>query len=226
MEHQAQVQQPGLQLGEVVVRPDGVKEILRNRQLRAWAVEIQTFVVKIVALYGKRVGHNGGHPGDELEGMEQLVLQGGVFRVVVVGIKGQDAPGQLVHNVLAGGLEDHVLGEVVGQGAVLGQNAAKSPQFLPLGQLPEQQQIGRLLKAEAVIGAEAGDDITDFDAPVKELALHGDLLAVLHIVAPDVADLGHSRHHAGAVGVAQTPLDIPFLVIAGVDQVIFREFLT
>ena len=43
----------------------------------------------------------------------------------VIRIEGQDGPGQLVHDVRAGGLEDHVLGEAGGQVAVAGQQLAE-----------------------------------------------------------------------------------------------------
>ena len=68
------------------------------------------------------------------------------------------------------------------------------------------------------------DQVLDTDAPVDEPALHGYSLAVLDVVALDVADLGDAGHNARAVGVAEAPLNVDMLVIGGIDIVMLLEF--
>ena len=69
--------------------------------------------------------------------------------------------------------------------------------------MAENQQPGHLLKAEAVLRVAAPDDVLNVDAPVGQLALVRDFVAVGDEVAVYVAHVGQPGHHAGAVGVAQ-----------------------
>ena len=121
-------------------------------------------------------------------------------------------------------MEDHILGEVGRQGAQLGEHMVEIRQLFSGGQSPEEEQIGRLLKAEPPLGHKAVDQVLDTDAPVDEPALHGYSLAVLDVVALDVADLGDAGHNARAVGVAEAPLNVDMLVIGGIDIVMLLEF--
>ena len=221
VQHQTQVQQMGLLGGELIVVPHGVQEILRHRQAGLGPVQVEGLLVVIVPLGGEGVGHDDWEAGNELQRLEHLHRQGVVVRVGIVGVQRQHRPGQLVHHVVAGRLEDHVLGEVGGQLPEEGQDLAELLQRRRRGQGAEQQQIGRLLIAEAMLVGKAVDQILHVDAPVDQLAGHGDLLTVLHDVAPHVADLGHAGHDAGAVGIAQAPLHVVPLVVGRIDLVIF-----
>ena len=223
VEHQTQVQQPGLLLGKLVVVADGVEEILRHAQALLRPVEVEGLLIVIVPLHRKGVGDDGGAPGHQSQGLEQLVLQGGVLRPGIIGVQGQDRTAQLIHHVGARGLEDHILGEAGRERAILRQDLVEGGQLVPGGQGAEQQQIGCLLKAEAALGHKAVDQVLHVDAAVDEPALHRDLLAVLHIVALDVADLGDAGHDAGAVGVAEAPLDVDILIVGGVNGVMLLE---
>ena len=189
-------------------------------------MEVEGLVVVVVALHGEGVGHDDGHPGDELDGLPQLVGQGHIVGVVVIGVQSQHRAGQLVHHVGTGGLDDHVLGEHMGQGVVVAEHLLEGGQLLPGGQGAEQEQIGGLLKAEPVLPHEAVHQLLHIDAPVDQLAGGGEALPVLEVVAQHVADLGHARHDAGAVGVAETPLHPIALVIRRVNLVMFAIFLT
>ena len=96
--------------------------------------------------------------------------------------------------------------------------------MLPGGQGPEEEQIGGLLKAKAVLADEAVHQILHVNAPVDQLAGGGQLLPVLEVVAKHVTDLGDPCHNAGTVGVTQAPLDLVTLIIGGIDLVIFAVF--
>ena len=139
VQHQAQVQQTGLLLGELGVVAHGVEEIFGHGQLRLGPVEVEGLPVEIVPLGGEGVGHNHREAGDEAQSLEHLYGQGVVVRVRVVGIQGQHRPGQLVHHVVAGGGEDHVLGEVGGQLAVIGQDVPELLQLLGRWQAAEHE---------------------------------------------------------------------------------------
>ncbi len=104
VEHHAQIQQAGFLCGVFVIVPDGVEEVLRRAQTRLGPVQIERAVVKIAVLGGVGVGNDGGAAGDELHSLVQLGGQGQVVGIVVVRIEGQYAAGQLIHNILTGGL--------------------------------------------------------------------------------------------------------------------------
>jgi hypothetical protein len=224
VQHQAQVQQLGLLVGVLVVVPDRVEEVLRHAQALLRPVEVKRFVVVVVPLHREGVGHDDGHPGDELHGLAQLIGQGHVVRVVVIGIQSQHRAGQFVHHVGAGGLEDHILGKHPGQRAVVGQKLLKGGQLPAGGQGAHQQQIGGLLKAEPALAHKTVDQLLHVDPPVDQLAGHGDPLAVLDIVAQHVADLGHAGHDAGPVGVAQAAFYVIGLIEGRVDVVMSAVF--
>ena len=86
--------------------------------------------------------------------------------------------------------------------------------------LAHEQEIGGLLKAEAVFVDAAPDQILYADAPIEQAALHGLLFAVLNVIALYAAHLGETGHHAGAVPVAQTPADLILLVQGGTDPAV------
>ena len=150
----------------------------------------------------------------------------GIVRTVVIGIEGEDTAGQLVHDVAAGGLEDHVLGEPGGHGACAGHDVVESLLLRLRGQRAEQQQIRDLLIAERAAFPMGLDNILDADAAVIELAGHGNAFAVHHIIALHAADLADADEHARAVRVAQAALDaLVFKILRG-DGILLRNVFT
>ncbi len=77
-------------------------------------------------------------------------------------------------------------------------------------------------QSRSVFRDKAVDQILHADAAVVELAGHGDLLAVLHVVAHNGADLGQTGHDTGAVVVAQPPLDVRAVILTAADLVVVR----
>ena len=169
------------------------------------------------------VGHDHRYAGNELHRLPELVGQGHVIGPPVIGIEGQHRAGQLIHHIGAGGLEDHVLGEHGRQGPVGGEQSLEGGELGPvrpqLAVRVAAQQVGGLLKAEAALTDKAVDQLLHVDTTVHQLAGGGNPLAVLDVIAHDVADLGHPGHDAGAVGVAQAPLDAVALIKGRVDLV-------
>ena len=219
VEHQAQIQQPGLLVGVPVVVAHGVEEVLRHAQPLLGPVEVEGLVVVVVPLGREGVGHDHRYAGNELHRLPELVGQGHVIGPPVIGIEGQHRAGQLIHHIGAGGLEDHVLGEHGRQGPVGGEQSLEGGELGPGGQGAEEKQVGGLLKAEAALTDKAVDQLLHVDTTVHQLAGGGNPLAVLDVIAHDVADLGHPGHDAGAVGVAQAPLDAVALIKGRVDLV-------
>ena len=171
------------------------------------------------------VAHDVGQPGDQLNGLAQHVLHGEIVRILVIGIQGQHRPGQLVHDVGGGRLDDHVLGKILRQLPAAGQQLTEFFQLLPGGQLAEQQQPGGLLVAEPVFFHTARHQIAHVHAPVDQTAFLRRLFPFVHHIAMDVADQGQSGHDAAAVSVAKTALHVVLFKLCRFDPVIFFEFI-
>ena len=182
--------------------------------------------VKIVPLGGKGVRRDERKTRDEADGLPQDILQRCVVRAVVIGIEGEDAAGELVHDVAAGRLEDHILGKPGGHAARAGHDVVEALLLRLRGKRPEQQQIRDLLIAERAALLVRRDDILNADAAVIELAGHGDALAVHHVIALYAADLADADQDARAVRVAQTALDALVFKVMCRDGVLLRDVFT
>ena len=100
---QHKIQNPGFQLRIVAVGPENVKDILRrgkagHRGMDEKAVSVMVMAVGLIA-----VDAQDREKSDELDALAQHVGKGGIVRPVVVGIKSEDASGQRIHHILAGG---------------------------------------------------------------------------------------------------------------------------
>ena len=205
--------------GVRLVGPDHAQEILRHGQLRFRIVQIQRFPVKIVPLGGEGVRRDERKARDQLDGLPQNVFQTRVVRAVVIRIERKDAARELVHDVAARCLEDHVLRKARGHGPRAGHHVAEAPLLRRRRQMAEQQQIRDLLIAERAARLMRVDDILDADAAVIELAGHRHPFAVHHVIALHAADLADADDDAGAVGVAKAALDALVGKIVRVDRV-------
>ena len=205
---QTQVEQARLLVGELLVRPDHAQEIFRDGEARLGAVQIQTVVIKIVALDNVSVRNDDGETGDQLDGLAHHVFHGQTVRIGVAGVERQHRTPQLVHDVVAGIFEDHVLSEVLRQRGVGVQNGVEHLILLARGELAQQQKVGDLGEAEALFADVGVHKVGQVVAAVDQAALHGDAVTVNDAVAEDVADLGAADHDAGAVVVSQAALDV------------------
>ena len=114
-----------------------------------------------------------------------------------------------------------------GRGAVLGQDLAEALELGLVGQAAEQKQPDDFLKHKAVVAVGFFHDLVDVDAAVDQTARDRDDVAFLVLaVAHDVADIGQAGQHAGAVRVAQAPLDAQPLAGLRVDVVVGQILLT
>ena len=166
VQRQAQVQQPGLLVGELLIRPQQPQDVLGGGVFGIGVVQVHAAPVVHPALDLVGGGHDGGHPGHQPDRLAHDVLQGGVVGGVVIGGEGQHRPGEHGHDVAAGHLHNHVLGEVGGQVPAGGQDIRKAGELGAGGQAAHEQQPDGLLKAEPVLLLAAGDDVPDVDPPV------------------------------------------------------------
>ena len=220
VKHQAQVQDVGLQVGVLAVRPQQGEDVLRGGQVRPGGVDVQAVAVFVVVVGLVGVHRDQREDGDQVDALAHHVGQGDVVRLVVVAGHGEHAPGQGVHHVAAGGFQDHVPHEVGGQAAVERQLLVESFQLVGGGQLAEHQKISGLLKTKPLVPYKPAGELLYRVAPVVQFALTGHLFAVHHLAADDLADLGEAGQHAGAVQVAQTAFDVVAHVVVLVDLVV------
>ena len=182
-------------------------------KLRLGIVDVEGLTLEIVALDGVGVGDDGGEGADEPHRLQQQVFDGGVVGIRVIGVEREDAAGQLVHDVLAGVVHDHALGEALGELAGLIHDVLEVIQLGPGGEIPHEQQIRDLLIAERSRFPVGAHDVIQVDAAVVQPAGRGDALAILNEVALHAADLRHADEHAGAVAVAQATLHVAAVIL-------------
>ena len=213
VDHEHHVQQMGLFIGVALVRAHHAEEVLRRGQLRHREMDMQGVAVEVVALHRVGIGHNGREIANELDGLQQHIVDGGVVRVRIVGIQAQHAAGQFVHDIVAGVPHDHALGKALGQLAGLVHDLVEVGQLALGGQITHQQQVGYLLEAEGAGLAVGLHDVGELDAAVVQLAGSGNTLPVLHQIALNTAHLGHTHQNARAIVIPQAQLYIAPVVI-------------
>ena len=100
VERQQGIQQLRLCLGIGAVAPDQGQDGLCGVLLRAQRVHDEAGVVILMALRLICAVHEDGHFCDQIQGDGHLVLNGGILGHIGIGIQGQDAPRQFIHNVI------------------------------------------------------------------------------------------------------------------------------
>ena len=219
MEGQADVQHVGLPEGVGGVRPQQGEDVLRRGQLRTGGVDVEAVALFIViGLIAVNAEHR--KQGDELDALAHDVGQGDIVRLVVIGGQVEHAAGQGVHDIAAGGLQNDIPHKIVGQGAVVGQLLLEVLQLLCVGQSPQQEQIGRLLKAKAALLQGPLHQALHVDAPIVELTVAGDLLAVHHLFGDDVGDLRQAGQNPLAVEIPQAALDVVLHIVLWINAAV------
>ena len=221
VEDEREVERLRLELGVLAVLADEAEQVLRRSFFGIGVTQHEGVAQVVVGLRAVRVGGDRRERGDQPHGLAEVRLEVEGVGVLVVGVGGQHRARDGVHQVLAGGADDGLLLEAVGQAAILGEDLLPVGKLL-LGREPaEQEQVGAFLEAEPVVLLAAAHQVHHVEASVEQLAWHGLLLAFGHNVAVHVADAGEAHQHASAVGIAQTPLNAVLVVQRGVDRVHF-----
>ena len=210
VKRQAQVEQMRFIFGKLFVGAQHAQNILRGGKFRIRVVQIHAapIVNALFHLISRR--HNRRHPRDKLNRLEHDIFDRGVLRRRIICIQRKHRPREHIHDVWAGGLHNHVLGEVVRKRARVGEDIKKAAELHAVRKKAEQQKPGCFLKAITAAGLRACNQVADTVAAVSQFAVDGDLFAFAQQIAVYVADLCDPRQHTGAVGIAQAALDRKF----------------
>ena len=217
LQHQADIQQLCFLIGVFPVGADGAQNGFRCGKLLPVGVKVHTFAVILHALDLIGVAGKQGHLRHDLQALAQDVVKADVVGLVIKGIQHEDAARELVHHIHGSVFHQNVLNEIRRELTRIAQRLLEQVQLVGGGQRAEDQKIGDLFKAEAVLFFASVNDLADVDAAVFQNAVLRDTFAVVDIVTFHAADLGQSGHDAGAVRVAQTALDAVFPKILRID---------
>ena len=169
----------------------------------------QGVAVELVDLGLVAVAGDGRELGDQIHSLEQGLVYVHLVGVLVVIIEGQRGGHQPVHQVLGGVAEQLPYQEIVGQLVALGQAVLEILEGMPVGQVAEEEQEGRLFVAE--VAPAVLDQVVDAVTPVKELAFSGNYVALIVCgIADNVGDFGQTDPDAGSVLIPKTLLDVVF----------------
>ncbi len=212
VQNEALVEHRRFEGGELAVVAQHVQDIFRGGKVCARLMNKQRRVRIIIAVRLLAVDGEKRELRDELKRLAQNILFRGIVRPRVIGVEGKHAAGEHIHHVARGRLHDDVALERGGQGAEIRQNFAEAVELASRGQVPEQQQVRRLLEGKAP-PLRSRDQIAHVDAAVVQLALDGDFVSVFVLAERgDFGNFGEAAHHAVAVDVAQPPLYVVFFV--------------
>ena len=207
VQQQGNVQHVGFQIGVLPVRTQHLEQVLGSGKLGPRPVNVHAAVALVIMVGMVSVDRQHGENTDQLDALLQLGLQIALADIVVIAGQGQHTAGQGIHKILAGRLHDDIPYKVGGQIPALGQTILEGFQLGFVGQIPQQQQIGRLLEGIA-LAPQPPDQVIDVVAAIPQLAVAGDLLAVALLEGINAGNVGDARQHTLAVLVAQTALDV------------------
>ena len=207
VQQQGNIQHVGLQIGVLPVGTQHLEQVLGGGKLGPRPVNVHAAVALIVMVGMVSVDRQHGENTDQLDALLQLGLQIALADIVVIAGQGQHTAGQGIHQILAGRLHDDIPHKVGGQVPAFGQTILEGFQLGFVGQIPQQQQIGRLLEGIA-LAPQSPDQVIDVVAAIPQLAVAGYLLAVALLEGINAGNVGDARQHPLAVLVAQTPLDV------------------
>ena len=134
-----------------------------------------------------------GKQSDELHALAHNIGQGDIVTAVVIRGQVEHTPGQGVHNILAGCLQNNITHKIGGQRAVIGQLIPEAGQLRLIGQMSQQQKVSRLFKAIAFILQSSLHQLFYINSPVIELSVAGNLFPIHHFLRYDIGNLCQSR---------------------------------
>ena len=133
------------------------------------------------------------------------------------GLGSKHAARQNVHDVGALKIDEVDDGAVVERHVVV-EEFAEGREFLLVGQVAREQEVGYLLKAEPLLFEQGRNEVVEFVATVEEFAFRGLQFAVgVALVAHHIADVGEAHEHTGAVVVAQAALHAKLGELFGIN---------
>ena len=216
VEHQTEVQQLGLKrrVGRVLAQHH--QEVLRRRAARHRVAHEERLPVVIVHLRLIGIGRHRGEARHQVDALAQHRRDAHRIGRLVIAVSRENRPCQGVHDVPAR-LADNLFQQQIGQRALGVQDRVPLFQLGLVRQLPEEQQIRRLLEAGAPFALEAVHQFLHVHPAIELLARHRDQLILVHHVAVNRADTRQPNQHARAILVAQTALHVVAPVKLRVD---------
>lgn len=167
-------------------------------------MKVKALVVEMGALRLVGIRRDGGQAGDQMDGLPQYVADRRIFRFFVEAVHGEYASGHLIHDAGRRVRHDHVAGERRRKFPEPSQQLRVVFQLALVRKLAEQQQVTRLLVAEALFADGRVHQIFHVDSSVIEFARNRDFLFVfVDIVASDIGYMGQSHLYAGAVFISE-----------------------
>ena len=138
VQQQCHIQHAGFQLGVLHIRAQHPQKVLCGGKLRVRPVDVHAAVFFVVVIGMVAVHGQHGEDAGQLDALAQHIGNFQITGLGVVGCQREHAAGHGVHDIVAGGLHDHITGKVGGHGAALAQHAAELFQLFLRGQLTKQ----------------------------------------------------------------------------------------
>ena len=226
VQHHAQIEKLRLLIRKLTIGTNGIEDCLRRGVVRIKRMKKHALLIIMTALHLIGIRHDSRKACNQLHRLAHIVLQRDIVRIVVVRIQSQHGTRQLIHNIARRRFDDHILSEILRQFAIAVQHGGKTVKLIARRLLAEQKKPCNLLVAEAVFPGAALDNLTHINAAVRQLALVGDALTVIDQIAVHVTDQGQSRHHAGAVRIAQAALNVVQFKVLRSYLIVGAELLT
>ncbi len=222
---QHDVEHAGLLCRERAIRAQHGKDGLGRGLPWHEAVHDHGFVIKggLLGVVGQN--HNARQTADKRQRRVNLVLGRAVLGGLVGRVQAQDGTSHHVHEVGRGVHHKRAGRKPVGQLALRIDHFHETVEALLGRQLAHEQQIGHLFESEAARRIQIAQKVVKVVAAQAQRALGRHLLAVGHHVTVNIRDIGHTREHARAVGVAQAALHIVLRIQRRIDSVHLVEVL-
>ncbi len=221
--HKAEVEELSLVIRKGFVRTDRAKNCFGCRLIRLCGVDIHTLLEVMSPLDLISICHNDRKLTDKLNGLTDNIFKRCVVGRLIIGIKSENRPRDLVHNVRGGSFHHCVLDEVLGKITADCKDILETCQLFRSRKRAENEQPGDLLIAESVLLLTVLYNLLHIESTEIEMTLFGYSFAVLYVVTVNGADLCDTCHNTCSVGVTQSSFYIETIKIIGIYFIAFVE---
>ena len=210
VDDQDAVQEVGLSLGELAVRPEHVEDVLRYGVFRTGIMDDQGLAVELMDLGLVAVAGDGRELGDQIDALAEHLIGIDLVRIIVIVIELQGSRHESVHEVLGGIVEKLTDQEIIGEVIAGGKGGPEIAEGPAVRQIAEKEEEAGFLIAEVPLPV--GDQVLDAVSAVEQVAVDGnDVSLRVLLIADDVGDPGQADPDAGPVIIPQSLLDIMLL---------------
>ena len=185
-----------------------MKEILGNRKILLRMADMQGTAESGMTKHIVCVCNDSGEFGNEVYALTHQIIAGSVIGFRVEAVHFEYAACQDIHNVVSFQLNDIHLGFLLQRHVIIDKFAERS-QFLFIGQITGQQQIGHFLKSETLLLHKCVDNIFHIISPVEQFtrnrlqATAGNTFVTHYVTNP-----GKPDQHTRAIFITQTAFHI------------------